>query len=195
LEEEMNRTAKIVIGLFSALILLGLAGGGLSIFLLRSIGNSIANMVNNDPSSVRQVAVSIVEFDVPTGFTEEYSITKGSFKAAAYKRNDGQSHLYLMQGSEDMRLDQSTVDGMAKSSLTRAFDNTSRQSVVDQFKINIRGTMANIVITEGVNSEGNSYKSLSAVFQGEEGPTLINLTQPGENWNQDEINRFLASIK
>jgi hypothetical protein len=74
-------------------------------------------------------------------------------------------------------------------------NSNTRLTVVENRAVTIRGQAATLVISDGVNSEGASYRQGTAAFQGKGGPALLVLSEPTERWDQSTVDAFIASIK
>jgi hypothetical protein len=57
-----------------------------------------------------------------------------------------------------------------------------------------RGQETTLVINEGVNSEGVSYRQVTVAFQGS-GPALLVISEPVTRWSQETVETFIASIR
>ncbi len=58
----------------------------------------------------------------------------------------------------------------------------------------IRGQAVTLVTGQGVNSDGQAYRTVTGTFQGKGGPALLSVESPASSWNQDAVDRFIASI-
>jgi hypothetical protein len=59
----------------------------------------------------------------------------------------------------------------------------------------VRGQETTLVINEGVNSEGVTYRWVTAAFQGKGGPALLVISEPVTRWSQETVETFIASIR
>ena len=76
-----------------------------------------------------------------------------------------------------------------------AYDPQTRMSIIETGPVTVRGQDATLVISEGVTSEGESYRQEAAAFQGQGGPALVVISGPVESWDQALVDAFLASIR
>jgi hypothetical protein len=51
-----------------------------------------------------------------------------------------------------------------------------------------------MVISDGVTSEGETYRQVMIAFEGNGGPALVMLSEPVARWNQEQVDAFIASI-
>ncbi len=149
--------------------------------------------IKTDAQEVAKTASQIADFSLPTGYVPEMAGKMGDYIAASYNRGDGHSHLYLIQS-------QKAEDGQGLSeSLTSVMpgsrDRYARMTVIEKRTATIRGQAATVVISDGVNSEGQSYRQATAAFQGKGGPALLVLEEPMDRWNQAAVDAFVASLK
>jgi hypothetical protein len=76
-----------------------------------------------------------------------------------------------------------------------AYDSNSRMTVIEKPVVNVRGQEVTAVISDGVNSENETYRQIMVVFQGKGGPALLVYSVPVDNWDQETVTNLLASIQ
>jgi hypothetical protein len=67
-------------------------------------------------------------------------------------------------------------------------------TVVESYPATVRGQETTLVVNEGVNSEGVSYRQVTVAFQGS-GPALLVISEPVTRWSQETVETFIASIR
>jgi hypothetical protein len=67
-------------------------------------------------------------------------------------------------------------------------------TVVETRPATVRGQETTLVINEGVNSEGVSYRQVTVAFQGS-GPALLVISEPVTRWSQETVETFIAFIR
>ncbi len=177
----MNKTTKTILILAGGLLLVFLAG-------CRSGGTSVVT----DNNLVTQAASRIADFDLPAGYSAEFSASLMGYTAASFRPNDGHSHLYLIQSEKDA--DGEMLAQMLEELVPGASDPQTRMTVIETRPVTVRGQETTLVISEGINSEGEAYRQATVAFPGKGGPALLVLSEPVESWNQESVDAFIASI-
>jgi len=176
-EIQMNKTLSITL----AAILLA---------ILSACGTVEAT---NDVQHVTKLASKIADFDLPVAYTPEFSAEMAGYTLAAYKGASDPSHLYLIQSGKAS--DGEELERMLTQLAPGASDPNTRMTVVENRPATIRGQDVTLVISDGTNSEGESYRQITAAFQGKGGPALLVLSESTENWDQSAVEAFIASIQ
>lgn len=146
-----------------------------------------------DANQTTNIAADIADFDLPTNYTADFSAALSGYSAVAYSPGDGQSHLYLIQSSQD-------ADGAAlEKSLTTlvpgASDANARTTVIENRPVTVRGQAVTAVISDGINSENSRYRQIMVVFEGKGGPALLAFSTPVNTWDETLVDTLLASIR
>jgi predicted GH43/DUF377 family glycosyl hydrolase len=79
--------------------------------------------------------------------------------------------------------------------LASATDQWSEVTVIETKPCQIRGEETTLVISEGVSHDGHRYRSASAVFDGNGGTALVNVSGPAANWDQTMVDSFIESLQ
>ncbi len=177
----MNKTTKTI---------LILAGGLLLVFLAGCKGGGTS--VVTDSNLVTQAASRIADFDLPPGYSAEFSASLMGYTAASFRPDDGNSHLYLIQSEKDA--DGEKLAQMLEELVPGASDPQTRMTVIETRPATVRGQEVTVVISEGNNSDGESYRQATVAFPGKGGPALLVLSEPVERWGQESVDAFIASI-
>ena len=149
--------------------------------------------LNSNPEDVSSAASTIADFEPPAGYTSDFTASLLGYTVAAYNPGDGHSHLYLIQSEKEAdgeKLAQMLADLVPGSS-----DPNTRLTVVENRTATVRGQEVTLVISDGINSERESYRQITAAFEGKGGPALLVLSEPIERWDQSAIDAFIASIE
>ena len=163
----------------------------ISILLAASLSACKNITLNNDDTD--KAAASIVDFDLPNGFTPDFTASLMGYTMVSYTPGDDSSHLYLIQ-SEKATNDRELEEGLTKM-VPNAYDSYSRMTVIDNPVVNVRGQEVTAVISDGVNSENETYRQVMVGFQGKGGPALLVYSVPLDNWDQEFVMQLLASIQ
>ncbi len=192
----MSRNAKIVIGVVSSLLLLCACVGFISLGALGSLGMTVANAVTTNPVAVDDAAVRIADFQLPAGYRSEASLSLGGYTFISYAPGDGHSHIQMVQAPASVQVDQSTLEQYAQQANPNVRrDRYSQVRTVGQTQATIRSQNVTLLISEGTNRDGQLYRTMTGVFQGKSGPTLLSVESPVSTWNQAEVDAFIASIR
>lgn len=192
----MSRNTKIILGILAALVVLCLCiAGGFAAFTIFA-ANKAGQAIDMDPAQVEAQAGAIAGFDLPAGFEPAVSMDLLGMKMAGYNSSDERSHIFLMQFPASMQL---SSDDMQKQ-IERAM-NSSQQNygdlemkVVETRDVTIKGNQEQATISEGEGSNG-SYRQLAVMFEGNGGQAFLIYMTPTENWDDAEVDAFLASFR
>ena len=192
----MNIMAKIIAGFIAGSIILCLLIGSAGMILMRSMSvRAVGQSLPLEPERVSGISATIAEYELPADFGEAYASQIAGFDLVIYNGRDGHSHVYFFQLPPGMQVNLDEIE--------RQFDQVSgepkiadRQTkIVDQIPVTIRGQQTTLIVSEGINSQGQAFRQVSAVFQGNGGQALVVFERPATNWDQAEIDTFLASIR
>ncbi len=142
---------------------------------------------------VAKTASQIADFTLPSGYSPEFAGKLGNYTAVSYSPGDGHSHLYLVQSGKAE--DREQLSEMLTSLVPGSSDRYSRMTVVESRTATIRGQSATVVISDGINSDGQQYRQVTAGFQGKGGPALLVIEEPLTRWDQATVDAFIASLK
>ena len=59
----------------------------------------------------------------------------------------------------------------------------------------LRQGTAPVLVGEGINSQKQSYREVTALFQGRGGPALVSISSPASQWDWEQVDLFLASVE
>jgi hypothetical protein len=198
----MNKTTKIVLIVVGSLLVLcacttaALLGTG--IWSFTQVARFAESNTSEDPQKVAQIASAIAAFDVPEGFTKQYGIKIGDWNLVQYMTGDENTILFVTQFPAGTSIN---VDEMMR----QIQQNSRRESspwygmtttVVEQKPVTIRGQETTMSISEGKNNQGVQYRMANAKFQGNgEGPAMFLIVGPTDQWDDQILENFIASIK
>jgi hypothetical protein len=160
-------------------------------FLLSACGTNTT--INTDTDKVVSVAAEIADFDLPAGYQPEFSASLEGYILVSYNPGDGHSHLYLIQSEKES--DGEKLVSMVEQIAPGSYDPQTRMTIIETRPVTVREQEVTLVISEGVTSEGETYRQVMAAFQGKGGPALLVLSGPVTSWNQQSVDAFIASIQ
>jgi hypothetical protein len=149
--------------------------------------------LNSDAEKVSNAASGIADFSLPADYSPEFTAQLAGYTAVAYNADDGHSHLYLIQSEKET--DKEELAKTLANLVPGSSDRNTRLTVIENRTTTIRGQAATVVVSDGVNSEGGSYRQITVAFQGKGGPALLVISEPSERWNQATVDALLASIQ
>lgn len=147
----------------------------------------------NDPPQAIDAASAIADFDLPAGYTSEFSSSMLGYTIAAYRGQNAPSHLYLIQSEKES--DGEELARMLTQLAPGWSDPNMRMTVTENRPVMVRGQETTLIISDAVNSEGESYRQLTVAFEGKEGPALLVFSESLNAWDEAAIDKFLASIR
>lgn len=154
------------------------------------------NVRDNTARQVANNAAKIADFDLPAGYSPEFSIHVQGYTVAGYSGEKGFGYLYLVQSENEA--DRKKLANMLYQVAFGSEDPLDEFSVIETQPVTIRGQSSTLVISEGViltNSEGKTYHQAMVAFDGKGGPALLILLEPSAVWDVDTINALIASIR
>ena len=144
-------------------------------------------------ASVDEAGATIADFDLPAGYTFEFSTSMLGYTVAAYKGPNGPSHLYLIQSEQASDGDE--LAKMLVQLVPGAGGPDSDMTVIENRPATIRGQDVTLIVSEGFNSENVPYRQVTAAFDGKGGPALLVFSETLGAWDQETVDKFLASIR
>jgi hypothetical protein len=159
-------------------------------FLVTACGVNAAMNTNMD--KVTSTAAEIAGFNLPAKYSPEFSVSLEGYTLVSYNPGDGHSHLYLIQSEKES--DGEKLASMVGQIAPGSYDPQTRMTIIETRPITVRRQEVTMVISEGVTSEGETYRQVMIAFQGNGGPALVMLSEPVARWNQEKVDAFIASI-
>ena len=198
----MSKTTKTILIIVGSLLVLCACT---SAVLLGTGAWSIGRLVQfaednttERPQEVSQIASKIAQFDVPEGFNKQYGMQIGSWSLVQYMTADEETILFVTQFPAGTSVN--------VNELMRQIQSNSRNpnspwynmdtTLVEQKPVTIHGQDTTLNISEGTTKEGVFYRMANAEFQGNgEGPALFLLVSPADQWDNQLVEDFIASIQ
>lgn len=197
--DKTTKTILIVIG--SLLVLCACTTAmllGTGIWSFSKIVQFAESNTTEDPQRVTQVASEIAEFTVPAGFRPLYGMHIADFSMAQYMTADEKSFLLVTQFPEgtsinmDKMMEQIQQNSRRPGSPWYNMDT----ALVEQRPVTVRGEEATLSISEGTNEKGETYRMASTTFEGKGGgPAVLMVVVPADQWDDQMVEDFIASIR
>jgi len=171
---------KILIGIALVTIL----GCALTVALVQRL---------TDTDRVNAAAHRIADFDLPPDYQTDYVVDIGSYTIAAFKSDDEQSHLAFVEVPTGVIPDDDVIEGHVFGGWFN--HSQQRATVLRTDQRTVRNQPATLTISERHNGEGQRYRSAYLVFEGRDGKAVLVINQPANQWDDDAIYAFIASIR
>jgi len=161
------------------------------VFLLTACG--VHATLSTQPEKVNSAAAEIADFDVPAGYSPEFSASLDDYTLVSYHPANGHSHLYLVQ-SENSSDAEKLAEAIYKLN-PGSVDTQARMAILETRPITAGVQETSLVISEGTNSDGDVYRQAMLAFEGKHGPALLVFSEPLAIWDLDTVNALLTSIR
>lgn len=196
--DKSTKTAVIVIGvilLVGAITAMTILATGLWAF--GRFVNWANQSVSESPEMAVTVGSEIADYEIPNGFGSPYVVHFGDVSMVGYTSGSERSHILLAQFPVGTHVDVNTLlKQISKGSgqPDSVWYNTET-TLIDEKPVLIRGEECILHISEGTSSEGTTYRSAIATFEGRGGPSLVLISTPLDEWDIDLIESFISSIQ
>jgi hypothetical protein len=152
--------------------------------------------VATDADRVNRAAATIADFDLPAGYSAEFTASVKGYTVVSYRPDDATtdspSHLYLAQSEDET--DGDTLEATLRDLAPGASDPASRTVVVEIRTVTIRDQATTLVISDNTNGEGARYRQATALFEGKGGPAILVYSDPIDRWDETTLDALLKSI-
>ena len=199
----MSNTAKIILGILAVLglccivSLVALWAGG------TWLGSQVEQGMTQDPAEAASKGQDIVNYDLPAGFSEVGAMDFLGVMEMVFITPGGVSE---NQADTVILLARFSIPGMSESDTDQmqeqmqqgfAGGNSSGGvsfTQVDSREITINGQPSTLTISEG-ESDGEVVRQAAAGFVSDGKPAMVMIMGPADEWDDDAINEFLASLE
>lgn len=168
----------------------------ISILFLLFISLFLSSCSAAQSKNLQAVADKIAGYTLPQGYKEQFSVDLMGYQLVSFEGSTPNCHLFLVQAPKDSDID---VEGLKKQAGKLEGDNPNRKvrdvRVVETRTATIRGQEVTLLVGEGINSEDLPFREVTALFEGRNGPAIVNISSPVDLWDWDLVNGFLASIE
>jgi hypothetical protein len=157
-------------------------------FLLTACGMNI----NTDQDKVTAVAAEIADFELPTGYSPEFTASFDVYTLVSYTPGKGSCHLYLVQSQN--AADTEKLLRAMKNIIPGEYDPEAGMTVIETRPILVRGEQTTLILSEGVNGDGETCRQAVVAFKGNGGPALLVYSSPVAASNLETVEALIASI-
>lgn len=194
----MSRNTKIILGIIAGLVVICMCVAVLGFFALRQAGDLAmqAMDVSEDPQEVGSIAQGIVDYDLPAGYSEQFGMSFFGFDMVAFGTgNSNDPVIMLMQFPEEAGLSQVQMEAQMEEAIQRQMGRREFDlPVVDQRTTTIQDQEVTLTVREGTDSEGQSLRQITGLFDGQSGVVMLMIMGPTQNWDSNAIDSFIASL-
>lgn len=198
----MSRNTKIVVIVVVVLLLLCCCIGAGGFMAMRAGGSLLGQVasqgmsVTEKPEEVTQIARNMVDYNLPPDYQAQFGMNLFGFNMAAFGPADESTTIMLMQFPAGLELDQAEMERQMQQALQRQIGQQELNlAVVDQITTIIRDQDVSLTVQEGTAGDGQPIRQISGVFQGKQGLVMLMVVGSPENWNQQAIDAFIASLQ
>ncbi len=193
----MSRNTKIVLGIVLGLVALCCVGAIILTIASGYFINQVAEGFVNDPEQSAEVAQSIVNYELPAGFTEQGAMELLGIKAAFMTTTDENSIIMLMEFPAAMQMNQEEMEQQMEQALSqRGNSQNFTLSPVSTEEVNINGQTVILSTSEGADDQGTEIRQVLGVFEGKSGNSaMLMIMGPINSWDEEGINSFIDSLQ
>jgi hypothetical protein len=191
----MSSIVKIILGLMAAIIVIGAV---VTIAVVAVLRTAVPTIVDNHTTGVdeaAQIAAEVAEFRLPDGFQAQYGARALGISLASYSNGSERTHLFIAQAGPESRLTREDLQKALGEVRTDAHGKRSRMQITSRTDLTVRGQPATRLVSEGTNSDGQPYRELTLLFQGQAGPALATISAPIAEWDAATFTQFIESIR
>jgi hypothetical protein len=196
----MSRTAKIIIGVIAGLIVLCgcccLTGAVAAPRIVGPLMEKGASVTEN-PQEITQIANKIVDYQLPTGYGEQFAMSLFGMDIVAFGKDDLSGNvIILMQMPEMFGLSPAEMMAeMEKSLQQQTGQQVGDLQYIDTLQTIIRDQNVSLTVQEGVDSNGTAIRQITGVFPGKNGMAMLMIMGATQTWDQQAVDAFLSSLR
>ena len=181
----MSKNTKITLAIVSCAMLIICCCGliGVTLFFKESVAL--------DPKEAASVASQISDFEVPAGYRLRNTITLLMTTSAFIADKRGQNAIWLAQVSLGNGV---APDDYLRRSVSAGKYKDVTWEVVETKPVTIRGEETTLTVYSGTGANNQKYHAWAAGFNGKGGKAVLIILEPEEDWNEDAMQTFVASM-
>jgi len=196
----MSKNAKIVLGIVIVILILCSCVCIVGFIGLQTTGKVLEeSVVMDNPQESRDLAQSMLDYVLPSGYQEEGAFNMGIMKMVMISDSSASFGPLIIiaempsgLGIDADQMRQQIELGMQRSIGNRNFD----VELEDEQSRTIRGQDVTIYVYTGTDGNGTRIKQVvSELFDGKNGSVMLMIMGQESGWDQAEIDAFLDSIQ
>ena len=193
--KKKTNTVLIIVGVVAGICLI--LGVGI-VLIIGSIGKLASKAFSTDPVVAAEAAHKIADYDLPPGYSEQMSMSLGSFQYVFIMPVDSPTNpiIALAQFGSSSNLSPEEMERQISQTYTQpGVSPTSQFHVVERRTITIRGVETEAVIREATMEGSSVMRQLAAVFPGKSGQAMLMIQGLIDGWDEAMITTFINSIR
>jgi hypothetical protein len=197
-ETKKGNNNKIWIGLGAAVLFCLCAVAFAAVIFIR-MGQQVKQGLEASPEEAAKAAHAIADYELPEGYQEDaiMNILTTSMVLISPRVPDPLSPAptimlaqFQTMGNEEQAREQ------ARQSLAQQMGRRNLvMKLVETKPTTIRGEETEVAYYEGTDDNGTAVRQVITTFPGKKGIAMLMITGLSENWNEEEINAFIESIR
>jgi hypothetical protein len=144
-----------------------------------------------DPKEAASVASQISDFEVPAGYRIRNTISVLMTTTAFIADKHEQNAIWLAQVSMGNGV---APDNYLRQSVSSGRYKDVTWEVVETKPITIRGEETTLTVYSGTGPNNQKYHAWAAGFNGKGGKAILVILEPEEDWDEDAMQAFVASM-
>ncbi len=191
----MNRRAiRIAGGVFSGSLALCCLVSATAVLLGRMV---IRQVAPRDSTQTAKLAAEIAEYDLPPGYSEQSAMNFGLTQTVVIAPDTRNKPVIMLMQFAAGGADPDVIRKQMEQSLRQSNSQPGLETkVVEEKEVTIKGETVILTVRESSDSLGNVlFRQMSGVFKGKEGLVMLMITGQPDHWDEEEIERFIESIR
>lgn len=148
-----------------------------------------------DAAEIQALGEQITTFTLPKGYRPGLGVEVMGYQMINLAGPTPEDHIYIVQAPPEAAGEAEKLQRQAEDMRGGESGRAGETEVVERRPVTIRGEATTLVIAEGVNSQGQAYRTATAVFKGNHGPALVSISSPTATWDWNLVEAFLASLR
>jgi hypothetical protein len=200
----MSKNTKVILGIIAGVIALCICICVSGWIVLKISGNVLQEaMIKDTPEEAAAIAKEIMDYELPTGYGEEGAMNMGFMQMVIVKDfqsidiENARPLIMIASMSPDIEVDEEEIRLQIQLSMQRSSNKQGyNMKLVEEQEITIRGQQVPLMIYEGTDENDVSMKQIvTGLFDGKNSKVMLFIAGKVSNWNQEEIDAFIESIK
>lgn len=168
---------------------------GTGIALLALVLATVGCGLISTGESAGEKASDIATFDIPAGFTPEVGMELAGVAMVGYIGSDENNRIFLIQAPESSNMTQAQLEQSLHDALNSAGDSPGETVDAQEVPVTIRGEQVTATEGTGTGADNVAVRVLTVPFTGDGGPALLMFQTAEADWDQAEVDAFIASFR
>jgi len=201
---QMSKNTKIVLGIIGGMIALCICicvGGWIALKISGKVLQE--TMVQDTPEEAAATAKEIIDYKLPLGYQEQMAMNMGFMQmitiadSQSTDTENSRPIIMIASMSPNIEADEEEMRLQIQLSMQRSSNRQGYEmKLVEEKEVTIRGQQVSLMVYEGTDENGNPMKQIvSGLFDGKNSKVMLFIMGQESNWNQEEIDSFILSIK